>query len=96
MQIGSSNDRAAVKAQYAAPKGLEIRITFHEKYSTNKQGYGEWLISHYDIRDGMAALEVGCGTGSIWLGHDDMVEKCGKLIFGGHAGKCEKEPGRTG
>ena len=31
MQIGSSNDRAAVKAQYAAPKGLEIRITFHEK-----------------------------------------------------------------
>jgi hypothetical protein len=31
MKIGSSNDSAAVKAQYAVPKGLDIRLTFHEK-----------------------------------------------------------------
>ena len=43
MQIGSSNDSAAVKAQYAVSKGLDIRISFHEKYSTNKQGYGDRL-----------------------------------------------------
>ncbi|MBO4873047.1 MAG: M20/M25/M40 family metallo-hydrolase [Lachnospiraceae bacterium] len=81
MQIGSSNDSAAVKAQYAVPKGLDTRLTFHEKYSTNRQGYGEWLVSHYDIRDGMTVLEVGCGTGSLWLGHDGIVSKCGKLIL---------------
>ena len=59
MQIGSSNDSAAVKAQYATSKGLDIRITFHEKYSVNKQGYGKWLVSHYDFHEGMKVLELG-------------------------------------
>lgn len=81
MQIGSLNDSAAVKAQYAVPKGLDIRQTFHEKYSTNKQGYNVWLVSNYDIRNGMTVLEIGCGTGSIWIGHENIVSGCGKLIL---------------
>ena len=81
MKIGSSNDPAAVKAQYAVPKGLDTRLTFHEKYSTNKQGYGPWLVSNYDIRDGMRVLEIGCGTGSLWLGHESIVSRCGKLVL---------------
>ena len=81
MQIGSSNDSAAVKAQYSVPKGLDIRLTFHEKYSVNKQGYGEWLVSHYDISEGMTVLEIGCGTGSIWIGHDSIISDCRKLIL---------------
>ena len=81
MQIGSSNVSTAVKEQYAVPKGLDIRLTFHEKYSVNKQGYGEWLVSHYDISDGMKVLEIGCGTGSIWIGRENIVSKCGKLIL---------------
>ena len=81
MQIGSSNDSAAVKAQYAEPKGLDIRLTFHEKYSTNRQGYGAWLVSNYDIRDGGTVLEIGCGTGSIWLGREDIVSRCRKLVL---------------
>lgn len=81
MHIGSSNDSVAVKAQYAVPEGLNTRLTFHEKYSENKQGYGAWLVSKYDIRDGMTVLEVGCGTGSIWLGHEKTVSRCRKLIL---------------
>lgn len=81
MQIGSSNDPSSVKLQYAVPKGLDIRLTFHEKYSTNSRGYGAWLTSNYDILDGMTVLEIGCGTGSLWLGHDDIVSRCGKLIL---------------
>ncbi len=81
MKIGSSNNAAAVETQYAVSKNLDIRLTFHEKYSTNRQGYGAWLISNYDIRDGMTVLEVGCGTGSIWLGREDIVSGCGKLIL---------------
>ena len=81
MQIGSSNDSAAVKAQYALSKGLDIRLTFHEKYSVNREGYGAWLFSHYDIRDGMMVLEVGCGTGSIWIGRESFLSGCGKLVL---------------
>ena len=81
MKIGSSNDSDAVKAQYAAPKGLDIRLTFHEKYSTNRQGYGAWLVSNYDIRDWMTVLEIGCGTGGIWLGREDAVSRCRELVL---------------
>ncbi|MCR5823493.1 MAG: methyltransferase domain-containing protein [Lachnospiraceae bacterium] len=81
MHIGSSNDSAAVKKQYATSKGLDIRITFHEKYSVNKQGYGNWIVSNYDLRKGMKVLELGCGTGNMWLGHEDQVAKCEKLVL---------------
>ncbi len=81
MQIGSSNDSAAVKAQYATSKGLDTRISFHDSYSTNKQGFGPWLVSNYDLRTGMKVREPGCGTGSMWLGHDDLVSRCGKLVL---------------
>ncbi len=81
MQIGSYNDRAAVRAQYATSKGLDIRITFHDKYSTNKQGYGSWLVSNYDIRQGMKALEIGCGTGSLWMGRGELLGRFGKLVL---------------
>ena len=42
MIIGSSNDAEAVKAQYSTSSGLNTRIAFHDKYSTNKTGYGNW------------------------------------------------------
>ncbi len=81
MQIGSSNDPEAVKAQYAASEGLDIRRTFHDRYSTNKTGYVNWIVSNYDIREGMKVLEIGCGTGSIWTGLDGSLSKCGKLVM---------------
>lgn len=29
----------------------------------------------------MRVLELGCGTGSMWVGKGDLVKKCGKLIL---------------
>ena len=81
MKIGSSNDPAAVKAQYATSKGLDIRRTFHDRYSVNKQGYSNWIVSNYDIGKGMKVLEIGCGTGSLWLNREDITANCGKLIL---------------
>ena len=81
MQIGSCNDAEAVKEQYATSKGLDTRLAFHDKYSTNRQGYSNWIVSNYDIREGMRVLELGCGTGSIWSGHDDLIEKCARLVM---------------
>ncbi len=81
MNIGSSNDVAAVKEQYANSKGLSTRISFHELYSTNKQGYGNWIVSNYEIPEGARVLEIGCGTGVSWLGHEDLIDKCEKFYF---------------
>jgi SAM-dependent methyltransferase len=61
-------DKTFVKDQYAASARLETRISIHEKYSSNKQPFGEWIVSHYDLRPGEHVLELGCGTGSMWQG----------------------------
>ena len=81
MKIGSSNDTEKVKEQYATSKGLNVRLLFHDMYSTNKLGYGNWLISKYEISKGMRVLELGCGTGSLWIGHDELINCCGELVL---------------
>ena len=81
MQIGSSNNTEAVKEQYKTSNGLDTRISFHDKYSTNKLGYGNWIVSNYHISAGMKVLELGCGTGSLWIGRNELISQFGKLVL---------------
>ncbi len=81
MKIGSSNDAKAVKIQYSSSDGLNARIAFHDKHSTNEFGYGNWILSNYAISEGARVLELGCGTASMWLGHDDLISRCGMLML---------------
>ena len=75
------NDTTIVEKQYASADNLNTRISIHEKYSTNKMGFGNWIFSHYQIDDGMKLLELGCGTGDMWKSRDDVIAKCSKLIL---------------
>lgn len=65
MSIANKN---VVRNQYATSGRLETRISIHEKYSRNRQPFGEWIINHYNLQPGEKILELGCGTGSMWRG----------------------------
>ena len=67
------NDAATVKKQYATSTNLNKRISIHDKYSTNKQGFGNWIVSQYRLEPGMKVLELGCGTGSMWAGRGELI-----------------------
>ncbi len=69
------------KENYKTSKNLEDRISLHDKYSTNKQGFTNFIISHYELEDGMRVLELGCGTGDMWMGRDELVSKCSRLVL---------------
>lgn len=75
------NNASLVKKQYANSANLSTRISLHDKYSTNKMGFGNWIFSNYEIEPGMKVLELGCGTGDMWKGHDDLIAACGKLVL---------------
>lgn len=62
------SDERVVQNQYATSTRLETRISIHERYSRNRQPFGAWIVSHYDLRPGERVLELGCGTGSMWQG----------------------------
>lgn len=77
----SLNRKSTVEEQYRTPENLNTRISIHEKYSVNHQGFGNWITSHYRIENGMRVLELGCGTGSMWAGKKELVSRCTELVL---------------
>lgn len=75
------NDSTAVKKQYSTATNLNTRQSIHDKFSTNKMGFGNWIFSHYQIEKGMKVLELGCGTGSMWKNRESTIAICNELIL---------------
>ena len=74
-------DRTVMAGQYGTADKLSTRISIHDKYSVNRQGFGNWISDHYDIREGMKILELGCGTGEMWKGKEELIGKCSELVL---------------
>lgn len=70
-----------VQSQYRTADKLNTRISLHAKYSVNKQGFGNWLASHYAFDPEMSVLELGCGTGAMWLGNTDLLHRCRRFVL---------------
>lgn len=79
--MSTINNQKNVKEQYASAENLNTRISIHQKYSTNKMGFGNWIFSNYKITPSMKVLELGCGTGDMWKGHEDLIKACNKLVL---------------
>ncbi|MCI9371147.1 MAG: class I SAM-dependent methyltransferase, partial [Lachnospiraceae bacterium] len=75
------NDISVVKQQYATVNNLDTRISFHDKYSTNKLGFGNWIFSNYRIDNGAKVLELGCGPGDMWKNRESLIRTCSKIIL---------------
>ena len=70
-----------IQKQYQTSSNLNTRITIHEKYSTNKQPFGDWIVSHYEMMPGDKLLELGCGTGSMWKQNLHLLDCGAKLTL---------------
>ena len=75
------NTTASVKKQYASSENLSTRISIHDKYSTNKLGFANWIFQNYRFEPGMKVLELGCGTGDMWRNRDDMIRDRELLVL---------------
>ncbi len=62
-----------VKTLYVDKDTLSIRIGLHNKYSVNKYGFGNWIFDQIEFKSGCKVLELGCGTGNLWLGKDERI-----------------------
>lgn len=71
----------SIKRQYKTSENLNTRIFIHEKYSSNKVPFSEWIISHYEIAPGAKILELGCGTGSMWAENLHLLSGGAKLTL---------------
>ncbi|AUS96035.1 hypothetical protein CDQ84_03020 [Clostridium thermosuccinogenes] len=72
MMMSNINNASMLRQQYKDDSNLDIRIKLHQKYSTNKYGYTNWMFDLYEFFDGCKVLELGCGNGSMW---ENRMEK---------------------
>lgn len=64
--IKMSSDDSNIIEHYKNEKNLNVRISLHDKYSQNKQGWFPWLFEQIDFSHINKLLEVGCGNGKLW------------------------------
>ena len=72
--------------QYGTSEKLNTRISIHSKYSTNKQGFGNWIYTHYQFPENASVLELGCGTGDMWKGKGELISRCSRLVLSDFSG----------
>ena len=44
-------------SQYIDSRNLNVRIKLHEMFSTNKQGFHEWIFSQLNLKENIKVLE---------------------------------------
>ncbi len=79
--MNKMDDERIVEQQYSTSGNLESRISLHEKYSTNKYGWFNWLFTNYEIKPGHCILELGCGNGRLWADHYNNLPEHTSLIL---------------
>jgi len=61
------SDPTYVRAQYHDASNLNARIALHERFSVNPYGWFQWVFDHLPRASNCSVLELGCGTGRLWL-----------------------------
>lgn len=74
-----SNEETNIIEQYKNAKNLNDRIHLHEKYSTNLQGWFNWLFEKIDFSKVNRLLELGCGNGKLW--QENKIDLRNREIF---------------
>ncbi len=70
-----------LKDQYKDTSNLDARQYLHSQYSTNKYGWQRWVFDQIAIPPKSHILELGCGSGRLWLQNIDRVPKSWDLVL---------------
>lgn len=79
--MSEMNDKEKVCKQYKDDSKFRKRQDFHDKYSTNKYGFRNWMFDRYKISSGNKILELGCGNALMWDKKYSELPEDTKLIL---------------
>jgi len=62
------------QSQYKDSSNLDVRIALHQKFSTNPQGWHNWVFDQLlQLPDNANILELGCGSGVLWKENAERI-----------------------
>jgi ubiquinone/menaquinone biosynthesis C-methylase UbiE len=67
--------------QYKDSTNIKIRVNLHNRFSTNKQGWFNWIYEKMNISAKNKILELGCGNGELWRCSEDKIPKNAELVL---------------
>jgi ubiquinone/menaquinone biosynthesis C-methylase UbiE len=74
-------DPGYVNNQYRTASNLNARIRLHQEFSTNKYSWQRWLFDQFKFMPKSRILELGCGTGNLWLENLDRISAGLEIIL---------------
>ncbi|MDX9956287.1 MAG: methyltransferase domain-containing protein [Anaerolineae bacterium] len=63
----------SVAQQYQTSANLDARIALHARFSVNPYPWMRWVFDHLTLPPVCRVLELGAGTGSLWLSNQDRI-----------------------
>lgn len=79
--IHLSEEESELKSQYQNASNINARIALHRDYSTNQEGWFQWLFHFLSLSSGMRILELGCGNGDLWTVNIDHLPKDVSIVL---------------
>ncbi|WP_291582072.1 MerR family transcriptional regulator [Clostridium sp. UBA6640] len=70
--IKITNMEGKVKEQYKSAENFNLRTKLHS-YNTNKTDWNNWCFNQMKVPSKARILELGCGTGELWIKNKDNV-----------------------
>ena len=59
--------------QYKNASNLSARAQLHQRFGVNKYGWPRWVFDHLDLDTHGRILDLGCGSGLLWLRNADRI-----------------------
>lgn len=72
-EVQEMTDPNYVSKQYKDSSNLSTRIRLHQLFSINKCGWQRWLFDQIEFKPQNRILELGCGTGELWLENMERI-----------------------
>ena len=69
-----------IRRQYADSRNLDARSTLHQRFSTARQSWTEWLFDHLDLPEACRILELGAGPGHLWKANAPRVRQGWEIL----------------
>ena len=77
----ANRERQVLEKQYQDSSNLDVRIRLHQRFSVNKLGWFSWVFDHLALPPHCRILELGCGSGSLWLENLDRIPSGWKITL---------------
>jgi len=68
------------ESQYKTHKNLSHRINLWS-YGTNKESWHKWIFNKIQLQENERLLELGCGTGKLWVENFNDIPATCKIII---------------